>query len=142
MLQKEFILEQVLDVAHLPVLLGGDGITAAQAMAEKIVETFQSRRKLLYCGLDNYRNIAAHLADEMRNGLVMKRPPLPVILLEAGGNEEKAGDDREDALPPEGGLLQQLAAKGEENDTLFILRSGKNTMLDSMLATAASMNLT
>lgn len=142
MLQKEFILEQVLDVAHLPVLLGGDGIVAAQAMAEKIVETFQAHRKLIYCGLDNHRDIAAHLAGEMRTGLVMKRPPLPVFLLSTGTKAANTGDPREDALPLEEGLLQQLAGEGEAGDTLLILHSGKNRVLDSLLATAATMNLT
>ncbi|NLY88627.1 MAG: hypothetical protein GX085_03280 [Firmicutes bacterium] len=142
MLQKEFVLEQVLDVAHLPVLLGGDGIVAAQAMAEKIVETFQAHRRLIYCGFENYRNIAAHLAGEMRTGLVMKRPPLPVLLLDTGENKVNTGEPREDVLPLEESLLQQLAAEGEENDTLLILNSGKNRVLDSLLATAATMNLT
>lgn len=142
MLQKEFILEQVLDVAHLPVLLGGDGIVAAQAMAEKIVETFQAHRKLIYCGFDNYREIAAHLAGEMQSGLVMKRPPLPVFLLNTGEKAANGGDSREDVLPWEESLLQQLAAEGEENDTLLILQSGKSKALDNLLATAATMNLT
>jgi D-sedoheptulose 7-phosphate isomerase len=142
MLQKEFILEQVLDVAHLPVLLGGDGIVAAQAMAERIVETFQAHRKLIYCGFDNHRSIAAHLAGEMRNGLVMKRPPLPVSLLDTEEKKTKTGDPQENILPLEESLLQQLAAEGEENDTLLILNSGKNKTLDSLLATAITMNLT
>jgi D-sedoheptulose 7-phosphate isomerase len=141
MLQKEFILEQVLDVAHLPVLLGGDGIVAAQAMAERIIETFQAHRKLIYCGFDNYREIVAHLAGEMQNGLVMKRPPLPVFLLDTGEKEANGGDPREDVLPWEESLLQQLATEGEENDTLLVLQSGKNKVLDSLLATAATMNL-
>jgi len=142
MLHKEFILEQVLDVAHLPVLLGGDGIVAAQAMAEKIVETFQAHRKLIYCGLDNHREIAAHLAGEMQKGLVMKRPPLPVLLLNAEEKEGFAGEPPE-ALPPlEERLLQQLTAAGEANDTLLILHSGKSRAFEPLLATAAAMNLT
>jgi len=132
-LQKEFILEQVLDVAHLPVLLGGDGIAAAQTMAEKIVETFQARRKLLYLGLDDYQDIAAHLAKEMHKGLIMKRPPLPALLLEVEGAKEKA--DYENIL------RQQLTEKGEKGDVLFILNSGKNGLLDNLLTKAEAANL-
>lgn len=132
-LQKEFILEQVLDVAHLPVLLGGDGIAAAQIMAEKLVETFQARRKILYLGLNDYQDIAAHLAKEMNKGLIMKRPPLPAVLLDVEKAKEKT--DYENIL------LQQLEKSGEKGDVLFILNGGKNSFLDTLLAKAEAMNL-
>ena len=67
---------------------------------------------------------------------------MPVLLLDTGENKVNTGEPREDVLPLEESLLQQLAAEGEENDTLLILNSGKNRVLDSLLATAATMNLT
>ncbi len=132
-LQKEFILEQVLDVAHLPVLLGGDGIAAAQLMAEKLVETFQTRRKILYLGLNDYHDIAAHLAREMHKGLIMKRPPLPAVLLD--GEKAKEKTDYENIL------LQQVEKNGEKGDVLFLLNGGKNSCLDTLLTKAETMNL-
>lgn len=113
MKDREFVLEQILDIAHLPVLLGTKGIQTAQAMAKKIVDTMQAQKKLIFYGTTTFRDLTTLLAREFRTGLNIKRPPLPVITLNKK-LEPSCGKD----LDP---MKSQLEKTAEAGDTLIVI---------------------
>lgn len=113
MKDREFILEQILDIAHLPVLLGTKGIQTAQVMAKKIVDTVQAQKKLIFFGTIAFRDLTALLATEFRTGLNIKRPPLPVITLNTN-LDPSCGK----ALDPMSLQLEKIAEAG---DTLIVI---------------------
>lgn len=81
MSNKDFLLEQLLDVSHHPVILGVKGIRLAEQMAEEIIDTLQNQNKLGFFGTEPFAKAAELLAAEFRSGLTVKRGDLPVVLI-------------------------------------------------------------
>ncbi|HBL35253.1 MAG TPA: hypothetical protein DD734_05955 [Firmicutes bacterium] len=119
---REFILSQLLDLAELPVLLSTEGLEIAQQMANKMVDIFQTQKKLYVFGFEPYHHIARDLADNFSHGLNMNRPPLPVVLL-----EQTSGDPRP---------IPRLANQGEKGDGLLIITGEQSQATESLIEEA------
>ncbi|HBR28391.1 MAG TPA: hypothetical protein DD789_03015 [Firmicutes bacterium] len=119
---REFILSQLLDLAELPVLLSTEGLEIAQQMANKMVDIFQTQKKLYVFGFEPYHYIARDLADNFSHGLNMNRPPLPVVLL-----EQTSGDPRP---------IPRLANQGEKGDGLLIITGEQSQATESLIEEA------
>lgn len=132
MFSKEFVLEQLLDVTHLPVLLSIEGIDVARLTAKRMVETFQSHGKLICVGEGNFKNLVEHLASEFKSGLIMKRPALPVVVLK---KEPSSPNKEEDSL------LNKLRATAEAKDTLLILTGEGSEEVKELTLEAVSLNI-
>ncbi|HEY8344888.1 MAG TPA: hypothetical protein VIL66_06840 [Bacillota bacterium] len=99
MSNRDFLLEQLLDVAHHPVILGVKGIRLAEQMAEEIIDTLQNQNKLGFFGADHFAKAAELLAVEFRSGLAVKRGDLPVVLI---NNHCPAGNIRQNQVDSAG----------------------------------------
>ncbi len=105
--KRGFILSQLLDLSKLPILLSADGLEIAINMAAKIIELFQTQKKLFICGIDKFYHIA-------HSGLLMNRSLLPVELIEPTVSNN--------SLP-----FSELD-KGKEGDG-FLIISGENSQI-------------
>lgn len=133
MLNKEFIMEQILEVSRLPILLGVDGISCVQTMADKIIETFQQQHKVVTLDFGDFGGLAHHLAGELKKGLIMVHPPLPV---KTTGFEDNNPSKNKEVI-----IAQKLEELTEPNDILWILAEKGHTFLDSLITKAQKLDL-
>lgn len=108
-------------------------------LAQKIVESFTSDRKLMLCGNGGSAAIAQHIAAKFVNRLEMERPPLPAISLSTDtsiitsiGNDYSFNDI----------FTKQIKAIGLEGDVLIaISTSGNSQSVISAVETARDMGI-
>ncbi|HHW12431.1 MAG TPA: hypothetical protein GXX33_05455 [Firmicutes bacterium] len=124
---REFILSQLLDLAELPVLLSTEGLDVARQMASKMVDIFQAQKSILIIGLEPYHNIARDLAEHLKHGLNMDRPPLPVSFLEKTSRQQQP--------------LSNLISQGEKGDALFIIAGEHSQETETLVREAKEKNL-
>lgn len=109
------------------------------SLAEKIVSSFTSDRKLLICGNGGSAADAQHIAAEFVNRFEMERPPLPAIALTTDtsiitsiGNDYSFNDI----------FTKQIKAIGLEGDILLaISTSGNSPNILSAVETAREMDI-
>ncbi|NLW60495.1 MAG: hypothetical protein GX073_09180 [Firmicutes bacterium] len=124
---REFIRAQLLDLAELPVLLSTEGLEIARQMAGKMVDLFQAQKTIYVVGLEPYHNIARDLADHLRSGLNMDRPPLPVRFLEHVSKPQPS--------------LVDLIGQKESGDALFLIAGEHNHQTEALVRTAKEKSL-
>jgi D-sedoheptulose 7-phosphate isomerase len=108
-------------------------------LANKIVESFTSDRKLMLCGNGGSAADAQHIAAEFVNRFEMERPPLPAISLSTDtsiitciGNDYSFNDI----------FTKQIKALGLEGDVLIaISTSGNSQNVISAAETAREMGV-
>jgi|SRR5690554_4861128 len=108
MSNKEFILEQLLEVSHHPVVLGAQGIGPIEQLAEEIMTVLQNQARIFFVGKEPYKKVTELLAGEFKSGFALERPELPIILIkseihinwdEASGNGILAPEGEESIQP-------------------------------------------
>jgi D-sedoheptulose 7-phosphate isomerase len=132
----EEILQESISVKEKFILDYKDDLIA---LAEKIVSSFTSDRKLLLCGNGGSAADAQHIAAEFVNRFEMERPPLPAIALTTDtsiitciGNDYSFDDI----------FTKQVKALGLEGDVLLaISTSGNSPNVLSAVETARDMDI-
>lgn len=81
MSNRDFLLGQLLDVSHHPIILGVKGMRFAEEMAAEIIDTLQNQNKLGFFGAEPFEKATELLAAEFKSGLTIKREELPVVLI-------------------------------------------------------------
>jgi D-sedoheptulose 7-phosphate isomerase len=120
--KRGFILSQLLDLSKLPILLSADGLDIALEIAAKIIELFQTQKKLFICGIDKFQNIARDLVDDFHSGLLMNRPLLPVELFEPPVNNKSLSSSEWD--------------KGKEGDGFLIISGESSKLIEEIIKIA------
>lgn len=132
----EEILQESISVKEQFILDYKDDLIS---LAEKIVSSFTSDRKLLLCGNGGSAADAQHIAAEFVNRFEMERPPLPAIALTTDtsiitciGNDYSFDDI----------FTKQVKALGLEGDVLLaISTSGNSPNVLSAVETAREMDI-
>jgi D-sedoheptulose 7-phosphate isomerase len=104
-------------------------------LAEKIVHTFTSDKKIMLCGNGGSAADAQHIAAEFVNRFVMERPPLPAIALTTDtsiitsiGNDYSFDDifsKQIKSIGVEGDILLAISTSGSSPNILSAVEAAK-----------------